>query len=209
MTTMALATYDAGGPVPLIAVRPDVIAEAEHAFGNLLHRLHYTAQKLKSHGAEEAAVLEETVITLEDLLKLLLEYTSPLTVELRRVSAATVLRSIAGAMRCGQPSLASLVGAGQLMVDPGRLSQAFQLMARCLPGGEEARHLDAVVETRGHEAWLALQVATGGSLAATTGCCVVAWALAQKLVDAQGGVLCGGPGDNPWTLQLPFSEGGT
>jgi hypothetical protein len=191
---------------PLVGVRPEVIAEAEHAFGNLFHRLRYCVRKLATEGVESASVLDATIGELEDVLRLLLDYTSPLAIELRAVEASAVLGSLAAAVAAtvALPDV-GLTPARHLNVDPGRLSAAFQLMGYCL-GGAGGREIRSGIEEDESGAWLVVEGVESPGNGIATGRAVLAWAVAQKMVEAQGGLLFADPhtAGLRWSLRLPL-----
>lgn len=193
--------------VPLVGVRPEVIAEAGHAFGNLFHRLHYFAQKMHGKGVDGALAMDATLSDLEDLLRLVLDYTSPLAVVAKPVSASAVLGSLGSAF--GQPldGAAPALGEALVVADASHLSQAFQLMRRALgeeplAGAAPQPRLEDVDGCR----WLRVDGFERGRAGIASGRGLVAWALAQKLIEAQGGLLTGiGDADGVrWTVRLPL-----
>lgn len=199
----------AGGSdqVALVGVRRDVFAEAEHAFGNLFHRLHYVAKKLQGRGVDGAAALVGSVVELEDLLRLVLDYASPLATEVQRVSAAAVVGSIASTLERSLEGRAPDWADAHVLADPGHLSQAFGHMLRVLGGGSSA--LVVGREEEDGATWLGVSGFEPGRAAVASGRSIVPWALAQKLVEAQGGILAekGTEGGVRWTLRLPLVDG--
>ncbi len=192
----------------LVGVRPEVIAEVEHAFGNLFHRLHYSARKLASSGVEEASAFDEAIAELEDFLRLLLDYTSPLAVEPRGIAATAVIGSLRSALVGRAEQLPPAMAECQTSVDPGRLSDAFQLMGYCLGESRERQlEVDADDEAEGGP-WLAISAAEPRRDVIAGGRRLLAWAVAQKLVEAQGGELDGRAEASGlrWTLRLPLTR---
>lgn len=188
-------------------MRPDVVAEAEHAFGNLFHRLHYVAQKLQNRGIEGAAALATSVVELEDLLRLVLDYASPLKIEVRKVSAAAVVGSVSASL--GRPGGTGSEWAGDyVLADAGHLNQAFGLMRRVL--GDGSGNLEVARACEDGAEWLQVAGLEPARAAVASGRAVVPWALAQKLIEAQGGILAeeGAEGGVRWVLRLPLVEGG-
>jgi hypothetical protein len=195
----------AGDAVPLVGVRLEVVSEAEHAFGNLFHRLRYLAQKLDAKGVEGVAALEGALTDLEDLLRLVLDYTSPLAVVAQPVGADTVVRSLASALARPVPAFG---GEGlRVIADAGHLSEAFGLMRRALGGDSGVGDpLEARVEESEGSRWLHLDGFEPGRNGIAGGAAMVAWAQAQKLVEAQGGLLqAEGEGEGVrWSVRLPL-----
>jgi len=192
--------------MPLVGVRREVVAEAEHAFGNLFHRLHYLAQKLEGQGVEGAASLEGSIAELEELLRLILDYTSPLSVAVREVGAGIVLGGLGRALRRTVESSAE-VEAANVLVDSGQLSEAFRLMKIGLGDADgEASESAARLERDEVEAWLRIDGFAPGRAVIGRGRGMVAWAQAQKLIEAQGGTLNGEAEDGGvrWSVHLPL-----
>lgn len=191
--------------VPLVGVRLEVVAEAEHAFGNLFHRLHYFAQKLEAKGAEGAAALESAVGDLEELLRLFLDYASPLAVSSQPVAVDLVARSLSTAL--GRPAPPTAGEGIRVVADPGHLSEAFRLMRRAFGSRDDAPPPPgARVEEHDGVRWLVLDGTEPGRKGIAGGAAAVAWAQAQKLVEAQGGLLHVLPADGgtSWLVRLPL-----
>lgn len=195
--------------MPLVGVRQEVVAEAEHAFGNLFHRLHYLAQKLHGQGVEGAASLEGGISELEDLLRLVLDYTSPLAVEVQEVGSATVLGGMASGLACRVLPPDGEAESRPVLVDPRHLSEAFRLMREGLGAGESAAAgatAAARIEVEEPSLWLRVDGFEPGRNGIARGRGLVAWALAQKLIEAQGGTLVGEAEDGGvrWSVRLPL-----
>lgn len=196
--------------MPLVGVRQEVVAEAEHAFGNLFHRLHYLAQKLESQGVEGAASLEGGLGELEDLLRLVLDYTSPLAVEAQEVAAATVLGGLASGLGCRVLPPDGEADTRPVLVDPRHLSEAFRLMRQGLGASDGAGSTAAArIEADEPSLWLRVDGFEPGRNGIARGRGMVAWALAQKLIEAQGGILVGEGEDGGvrWIVRLPLPVG--
>ena len=189
--------------MPLVGVRREVVAEAEHAFGNLFHRLHYFATKLQGQGVEGATSLESTVAELEDLLRLVLDYASPLAAEVVPVRAAVVVGGLAAALGRGVTPLGADCEARLVLADSRLLSEAFRLMKVGLGSGEGEAGGRLEARSRG----LAVSTASTGVTTASPRRSAVAWALAQKLVEAQGGIHGGGPTAVRARVRLPLAAG--
>lgn len=193
--------------MPLVGVRREVVAEAEHSFGNLFHRLHYVAQKLSGQGVEGAAALEGTLNELEDLLRLLLDYTSPISTELRDIGAPTILGSLGAAFGHVVAPWPEEVGRQRVFVDAGHLGQAFRLMRAALGerDGAAEEMIAALAEDDGAR-WLRIEGFEPGRNSIARGRGLVAWAQAQKLIEAQGGLLHGESEDGGvrWSVCLPL-----
>jgi len=196
-----------GDVVPLVGVRPEVLAEAGHAFGNLFHRLHYFAQKMNGKGVDGALALDAAVGDLEELLRWVLDYASPLSAAPRPVSASAVVGSLATAFGRTLAGDAPSLEAISLVADPAQLSQAFQLMRTAL-GADQEGGASGAPELEDAEGcrWLRVDGFEPGRNGIASGRGLVAWALAQKLIEAQGGLLSGSgeAGGVRWSVRLPL-----
>ena len=190
-------------------MRQEVVAEAEHAFGNLFHRLHYFAQKLQGQGVEGAAAVEGALSELEDLIRLVLDYTSPLKIQARELDPAAVLGSLGSAFAGAEMSLPDAVGTATVWADAGQLSEAFRLMRQGLGDGDGGSpELSVGVDDGEGVRWLRIDGFHGGRSAISRGRGLVVWALAQKLIEAQGGLLSaeGEEGGVRWSVRLPLPQ---
>jgi hypothetical protein len=193
--------------MPLVGVRPDVVAEAEHTFGNLFHRLHYVAQKLGAQGVDGANALEGTLGELEDLLRLVLDYTSPLAVEAREVGATAILGSVGAAFGQSVAPWSEDVSRQRVVADAGHLGQAFRLMRSALGEGETGpKQMNASLREEDEIRWLVVEGFEPGRSNIGRGRGFVVWALAQKLVEAQGGLLGAETAEAGvrWSVRLPL-----
>jgi hypothetical protein len=194
----------APGEVALVCVRAEVMAEAEHAFGNLFHRLHYLAQKLQSRGVDGAASLAGSLAELEDLLRLVLEYASPLSVDARWLSVDTVLGGVETGLSRRLAVRSGEMNGAQVLADAAQMVAALAHLRRVLGDGPP---LAASLELEEGSCWLAVGGLEPGRPLLASGRALVSWALAQKLIEAQGGTLAERTEDGGarWALRLPLA----
>ncbi|GIW39893.1 MAG: hypothetical protein KatS3mg076_0470 [Candidatus Binatia bacterium] len=189
----------------LVVLSPAVLAEAEHALGNLFHRLHFFCRKAEGEGLPPVG---ETVASLEETFRLLFDYVSPLPLDLRCVPALAVVRSASAALPSLRLECDGSVENKTLQVDSGRLSHAFALLGRFVRPGEAGTLEAKATSSSGPDggSWLCLRVSLGSVVAPMR----LAWAVAEKIVESHGGNLvrsAEGEGE-AWTLRLPLSEAG-
>lgn len=177
----------------LVAVRPDVLNDAEHAVGNFLQRIHHMARVLGAAAdAQQADRLRLALGDLERLLELLFDYVLPAEVAVRPTAAGVVADSLAAQVRaqCGGEVEVSACPAVRLLVDPKSLSRSFQLLGvacgKVWQGG--ALSVEAMLEPGGDRLRLAVRGAEGGEIRAAAEQRMAA-AVATQLVEMQGGEL--------------------
>ncbi len=116
----------------LVALRPDVLDDAEHAVGNLLQRMYHVSRVAREGLGPHAERLTGALQDLERLLELVFDYISPVEIELRPVAAASVAESLAAQVR-GISGGAVAVGecpVVPVLADSRLLRRSFQLMGR-------------------------------------------------------------------------------
>ena len=106
----------------LVAVRPDVLNDVEHAVGNLLQRMHHAARSARSGSGAHGERLQTTLEELERLLELLFDYVSPVDVQVRAIDAGV-------SPRAWRRSCAAS-GAGNVDDRPGRSAGGARRSAR-------------------------------------------------------------------------------
>src|SRR5258706_3553805 len=83
----------------LVAVRPDVLSDVEHAVGNLLQRMHHAARMARTGSGAPDERLQTALDDLERLLELLFDYVSPVEMQVRAIDAERVAESLAAQLR--------------------------------------------------------------------------------------------------------------
>lgn len=170
----------------LVALREDVLNDAEHAIGNLLQRMHHAARSARAEMGVHGERLQAALSDLERLLDLLFGYVSPLEVELRATAAEHVAESLAAHLR-GQGVAVSVPAAPamQVLADARALGRSFQLLAesRTWSGAIE---LGIACDPAGERIEFALR---GGEVVAAGAHADLAAAVAGRLIDLQGGEL--------------------
>lgn len=177
----------------LVALRPDVLSDVEHAVGNLLQRMHHAARTARGATGVPDDRLQGALADLERLLDLLFDYVTPVDVQARPIAADRVAESLASQVR-GQGAVEvnceTLDGAA-VLADLRALSRSFHLLTQGC-GGDWASagqvsigmahdgDLHRVLFTIRTGAELAPQASAQGSLAT---------AVAARLLEVQGGEL--------------------
>lgn len=178
----------------LVAVRPDVLGDAEHALGNLFQRVYHVTRLTREGLGAHADRLTEALENIEQLLELVFDYVSPVEIDLRPVGAPKVLESLVAQLRNHRGAAELPTGdcpALRVLVDPRVVSRSFQLVARAL-GRDWERAGDLALEVAHDEEGERIQftvragVGEGGLAAADAN---LAFAVAGRLIDLQGGEL--------------------
>jgi hypothetical protein len=195
----------------LVVVQPKVLATVDHAFGNLFQRVYHLVRTARNGTAETFVVLEESVRELQGLLELFVDYVAPMPVQIRSLQATNLLLSF-------QRHLADAVGADRVqidcgdlldvlvVVDPARMSRIFDLLSRTWHRVADATEIvrgRAALSSDGSHLEITFDHVPGGGAHDE-----MRWALAQKLIDIQGGELrqlIAADGVR-WTLRLPVSN---
>jgi hypothetical protein len=190
------------------SVEIDVLAEIEHALGNLLQRLHHTARSIASPHGEQ---LEEAVGDLERLLALVFDYVSPTPVQVRPVAVATAVESLCAQLRgLGASVTLGAVCAGTVRVDPRILNRSWQLLGEaCVVArrGPGEWYVEAERPAASDQVECRLHAVTGGAPEATDPRATLAAAVARRLLALQGGALRHRVSDDTaYAVVLPAGE---
>jgi hypothetical protein len=157
--------------------------------------------------------LEVSTRRLEEFLQLVMDYVSPLSLSLQRVTGAEAAQSLArqlsDTMGCPVTIDAKLPNDGQLLVDPGRLARAFRLLAAQLIAGAGAgQRLTLYAVARQGSRSLTLTVTIPSPwVSARSSEAEVQWSVAEKLLEINGGSVqqkMTPSGDVLWEIALPF-----
>ncbi len=190
-TTQLSQNFEQGSDEQLVAVRPDVLSDAEHALGNLLQRIHYVVRacrdSLGPHGERISGALDD----LERLLELLLDYVSPIELEVRPTDGGRIAESLVAQVRaCGaaEPKVGNHLPI-RVVADPRVLNRSFQLLGRaCEQDWKGASH--TFVEVRHSEsadlAEFVVYAQVEGATSAAADAKLAA-AVAARLIELQGG----------------------
>lgn len=206
-----LAVSARTGGESLVAVRPEVLSDAEHALGNLFQRLYHVTRVAREGLGPHADRLTDAVRDLEQLLELLFDYVSPVDMELRPVGCGRVAESFASHLRGERPTrvVPGPWAAERVMADPRILARSFQLLARALPNcRNEVPEVVVVVHHDAVAQRIGLRAALGADTQSRSPTAELAWEVAGRLVDLQGGDLqrVTENGAVTLTLHLPLLE---
>jgi hypothetical protein len=175
----------------LVAVRTDVLNDAEHALGNLFQRIYHLTRLTREGLGPHAERLNGAVENIERLLELLFDYVSPVDVELGPLAAAKVVESLTAQIR-GQASCdvaAIECPPVQVIVDVKLLRRSLQLLGRAFGRDVERASrvvLDVTCDADRTEFGVHLEVAEPNSSAADAH---LALAVAARLIELNGGEL--------------------
>jgi signal transduction histidine kinase len=198
---------DHGTPV---LVQEKVIAEITHELGNFFHKLYYWSDFLKEKPAHKAAestaaqMLERTIKNLEDFLKVSLGYFHPTQMSFTRMAVSDLVEGLLFQVRShlNAPSVTVSesgswrTAGGEVLVDPGHLSYAFEVAVRHLTKqmGPESS-ITVVIEQTARREGPALEIGfllrqpNEASPLFRTAEAGIEWAVAQKFVTLHGGEL--------------------
>src|SRR5262245_47297561 len=138
-----------------------VVAEVRHEIGNYFHKLYYWADFLSESrvgrpgDVTATQMLEDTIRSLEELVRTTLEYVRPIGVAPIRIAAREVVDAIvrqlatAGEWREVTTNDRAALDDRSVVVDPGRLSQLLGFIARRLAAlGTTTLAMDVTIERR-------------------------------------------------------------
>jgi hypothetical protein len=195
----------------LVAIRADVLSDAEHALGNLFQRIYHLTRLTRDNLGPHAERLTGAVENVESLLELLFDYVSPVDVELRPVAAPKVFESLIAQVR---PQTACELApiecpAVYVVADSRLLRRSFQLMARAFAREfERASRVDlGVVSEDADRTEFSVRInVTDASPGAADA--KLALAVAARLVDLNGGELHHAAAADAlsWSIALPTSK---
>jgi hypothetical protein len=189
MTAQVAAPSAARTDERLVALREDVLHDAEHAVGNLLQRLHHAARGARAESATTGERLQAALGDLERVLELLFDYVTPVELELRPTDAARVSESLAAQVRGhGATVTVAVAPVARVLADGRQLSRCFQLIS--LASAWEAGTTLAIAtrhDTAGERVEFA--VTSAGTPPAAPPHAALAVAVATRLVELHGGSL--------------------
>ncbi len=203
------------GDAQIVAIRPQVVDNVGHVLGNLFQRIYHLIEQARRTDPPAADGLVSSTRQLEDFLQLVMDYFSPISLDLQDVEGAEVAQSLArqisGRSGCRVQVEAKLSEGSRLRVDPGRLAQAFGLLAlriRKDSAGEEGIELKAVARASSRAAVLAV-VVPRHLVSMRTSESEMDWAVAEKFLELHGGSLRENPapsGELLWEIVLPLQR---
>jgi hypothetical protein len=197
----------------IVALRTDVLNDAEHALGNLFQRMYHVTRVARDGLGPYADRMTDTLQHLERLLQLVFDYVSPVEIEMRPIDAARVVESLAahirarGAAKIDTPVCSSTA----VLADARNLGRSFQLLALAFEHELAAAAgiaIEVAPESRHRVEFLVRVV--GSPPAGCEAESVLAWEVAARLIELQGGELArtSGAGGCTCTVVLPTADGG-
>ena len=192
----------------MVLVQEKVLSEITHELGNFFHKLYYWSDYLKEKPAGAATegtateMLERTIKSLEDFLKVSLGYFHPTRLSLMPMAVPDIVNGLLGQVRGQMNGTPVSVADGPawdgaaVMIDPGHLSQALGVVVATLVKqiGPESRVCVGVERSArpdGHWVEVALELhgPSDPSPLFRTSRAGVEWAVAQKVMALHGGEL--------------------
>jgi hypothetical protein len=197
----------------MVVLRPDVLDTVGHVLGNLFQRLYHLVDRAGESDALTAEELRGNAARLEAVLQLFLDYVSPVAPNLQPIEFAEIGQSLAQRLTeaCGGRLRVHVSEApsGSVLVDPGRLGRAFDLLASWLQprsGLESVTPIMVSIAPSGRSLELLVSLSST-YLASRSSEAELRWALAEKLIDLHGGTLTEPvrtAGETQWRITLPL-----
>jgi hypothetical protein len=200
-----------------------VLAEISHELGNLFHKLYYWAEFLQErrgeHSSDAPAVqmLTQTVGSLEEFLKGVLDYFRPLKLSPIRMAVSDLIAGMVIQMRSqllGWPVRVSDAGAWDqrsVLVDPARLPAVLLAAGRRLteraPAGSGVQIAFQGLAD-GFEVTFRVEGGGGAQRLQSAATCIE-WGVAERIVALHGGGLreqAAADGSHALVLFLPFQH---
>lgn len=206
---VALPAAAAHEPSALVVVRPAVVENADHVFGNLFQRVYAGVSRLQQLDPTEGDSLATSVREVEEALQLVLDYVAPFPPSFERFAVAEVAESLAHRIKdiagAAVAMVVEVTSEGAVLADPARLGRAFDLLAQRFAERARGERAEIAVEIAPDSVQLRL-ACSRSSASARSSIGDLRWAVAEKLIELQGGTLefAGGEGGSlQWMVSLP------
>jgi len=201
------------GSQHIVSLRAEVLNDAEHALGNLFQRMYHVTRVARDGLGPYADRMTDALGHLERLLQLVFDYVSPVEIETRPVDAARVVESLAAHIRAHGAAKIETSGCScaTVLADARRLGRSFQLLSLAFQhelGAASAISIEVVRESHECVEFLLRVVASSPvGCEAESG---LAWEVAARLIELQGGELSRRSGIGEYTCRvvLPMADGG-
>jgi hypothetical protein len=191
-----------------VAICPEVLNEAEHALGNLFQRLHHITRVAREGLGANAERMTGALSDLQELLDLVFDYVTPLTLDARPIGCDRLAESVAANVRPFVVQQITTASAPQANVDIDTrvLGRSLQVLAKAR--ARELAAAQAVSVTAAHDpAGTTVEVAValqGGHAAEPANDVDLAWEVASRLIELQGGELRQSANGTTLTICLSF-----
>lgn len=201
------------GAEHLVAVRTDVLHDAEHAIGNLFQRLYHTSRAAREGLGPHAERLTNSLQDLERLLELLFDYVTPAELDLQPQPSARLAESLAAHLRA---YTAVEVGGGgfpeaAVLVDPRIIGRALNLVARgFVRRVRDDTPIELRVERNGASERVEISLSSAAVAAVPPADVRLALGVASRLVELHGGevVFAADGGSIRCVVSLPMAPAG-
>jgi len=212
-TTYVGENLQSRGDQHIVALRADVLNDAEHALGNLFQRMYHVTRVAREGLGPYADRMTDSLQDLERLLQLVFDYISPVSVDVRPVDAARVVETLAAHVRAHAVTVqTSACPPLEVLADARTLARSFQLLALAFEqelGAASAVAIE-VLPGEAREFVTFLMQVVGASHSGHQTQAGLAWEVAGRLVELQGGEVARtmGVGGCTCTVTLPMVEPG-
>lgn len=195
-----------------MAICPEVLNEAEHALGNLFQRIHHIARVAREGLGANAERMTGALSDLQELLDLVFDYVTPVTLERRPVGCERIAESLAANIRpfVTQGLTTDFAPGATIDLDTRILSRSLQVLAKACArelAAAQTVALATVHDVAGGTVDIAV-VLQGGEAIALTGDVDLAWEVAARLIELQGGELHRVASGSSLTVTLTFPVSG-
>lgn len=195
-----------------MAICPEVLNQAEHTLGNLFQRIHHIARVAREGLGPNAERMTGALSDLQEVLDLVFDYVTPIKLERRPVGCDRVAESLAANVRALIPQVlvAETAAAATMDVDVRVLSRCFQILTKARArelGAAQSATVTTSPHPDGDTVDVAVIVQSGEPIVLGTDL-DLAWEVAARLIEQQGGELNQAASGSSFTITLTFPVGG-
>jgi len=200
------------GDQHIVALRPNVLNDAEHALGNLFQRIYHVTRAARDGLGPYADRMTANLQNLEKLLQLVFDYVSPVELDIRAVDSARVIESLAAHVRehiVGEIEMPSCPQT-PISADTRALGRSFQLLGLAFHNEFSSASrvaIEVLKEKGGGSVGFSVQ-AIGNRRCTQETQAALAWEVAARLIEIQGGELVKSTeaGGYTCTVVLPIAQ---
>jgi hypothetical protein len=196
----------------LVAICPEVLNAAEHTLGNLFQRIHHIARVAREGLGANAERMTGALSDIQEVLDLVFDYVTPISLERRPVGCDRIAESLAANVRALIPDvrIAESAPAATIEVDVRVLSRSLQILVKARArelGPAQTATITATRQFDGDTIDFAVVVHSGGSIVLSSDV-DLAWEVAARLIELQGGELSQTASGSSLTITLTFPVSG-
>lgn len=195
-----------------MAICPEVLNEAEHALGNLFQRIHHIARVAREGMGPNAERMVGALSDLQEILDLLFDYVMPVSLERRPVGCDRVAESLVSNLSSytTQEVNVGSTPAASIDIDTRVLSRSLQVLAKArtreLAGAQSVNVAVAQDDAR-TTVDMTVTVYGAGPMV-LSGDVDLAWEVAARLIELQGGELRQSATGSSLAITLSFPVSG-